>query len=275
MRKHHWQKGFFDLEVPELTEEAVEFVRQNITEENYPVPVAFSGGKDSVCLAKIMELSGIPYQLNYAFTGIDPPEVVRFIRRYYPHAAFRKPKQTFWKLMYKNVPPTVNLRWCCEKLKKKPQAKGEKGKTQKLLGIRAEESSSRSKRGRINLFKKAYCYNPLFYWNEAQIWEFIEYYHLEVPALYDQGLNRIGCVICPFHSLKEHEFNKKMWPKIFHKWEKEVTKYWYLRQSQGRIMHHNSPEEFLNDWYKTGNPPFYASRAEQEKKKNGLWLLNP
>jgi len=269
MKHHHWQKGFFDLEVPELMQEAVEFVQRNVTEGNYPVPVAFSGGKDSICLAKVMQLSGIPYQLNYSFTGIDPPEVVRFIRCEYPHCVFWKPKRTFWQRLRNDIPPTVTMRWCCNLLKKDPAKRSERNKNQKFFGVRAEESPRRAKRGRVSRFNGKDHFYPLFYWNEAQIWEFIEYHDLLVPRLYDEGFNRIGCVVCPFHSEKEHEIGKRKWPTFYRKWEHEVMTLWWRNKAQGKTMYHNHPEDYLRDWYRMGNATWYKGKNQ----KNGTWLF--
>lgn len=257
---------FFYLEVPDLAKEAAEFVKQTVTAYNYPIPVGFSGGKDSVCLAKIMELSGVPYQLNYSFTGIDPPEVVRFIRQYYPDCVFWKPKETFWKRLRKKNPPTVTKRWCCDLLKKTPAERAEKGKTQRVLGIRAEESVKRKQLKRINDFKNKKTLHPLFYWNEAQVWEFIEHYDLSVPTLYDEGFHRIGCVVCPFHSPMIHKISKERWPQLYKIWEREVTALWKYRQEQGKDMYHSSPEEFLKHWYDWGNTFWYRNTTKRKRK---------
>ena len=69
----------FDIDTEE---EAIQFIRENVPHGTY---VGFSGGKDSIVTAKLMELSGIDHTLEYSFTGLDAPEVVRFIRKNYPH----------------------------------------------------------------------------------------------------------------------------------------------------------------------------------------------
>lgn len=49
---------------------------------------AFSGGKDSTVLAELCKMAqeqyGVEYSLNYNVTGIDPPELVYFMRQHYP-----------------------------------------------------------------------------------------------------------------------------------------------------------------------------------------------
>jgi tRNA(Ile)-lysidine synthase TilS/MesJ len=87
--------GWFDLQSTEDAEiEALSFLRSNLS-ANSEIFVGFSGGKDSICVAKLMELSGLKYRLFHSFTGIDPPEVTEFIKREYPGCVFLHPKKTF------------------------------------------------------------------------------------------------------------------------------------------------------------------------------------
>ena len=55
--------------------------------------VAFSGGKDSTVLAALVKMSGVPYELHYNVTGIDPPELVYFMRGNYPELHWDKYKK--------------------------------------------------------------------------------------------------------------------------------------------------------------------------------------
>jgi phosphoadenosine phosphosulfate reductase len=214
--------------------------------------VGFSGGKDSVATAEIMRMSGLRYKLFYSFTGIDPPEVVRFIRKQYPECVFLKPKRTFWRNLSVNVVPSDRLRWCCRTQKKEP------GNTMphqwRVMGKRAEESSRRAKMGCVNYFEKLNRWEvyPLFYWNEAQLWEFIKKNNLPYCSLYDEGFERLGCVVCPYHSEKTgkmHQLYRDRWPRFFELFEKAVTKLYYKRVKQGKKMHYDTPEEYIKNWY--------------------------
>ena len=104
--------------------------------------LAFSGGKDSQCLYHIAKLAGVKFEAYYACTGIDHPELVRFIKRNYPDVIFEFPKISFWNLVIeRKMLPTRTARYCCEVLK---ETKGE-GKVT-LTGVRRAESVKRSKR---------------------------------------------------------------------------------------------------------------------------------
>ncbi len=241
------------------TDEAIEFIQSSIGDST--AFVGFSGGKDSIVTAELIRLSGVKYELYYSFTGIDAPEVVQFIRSNYPKCKFLLPKRTFWKNLSSNVPPSDRLRWCCTALKK--EASWKLPHKKRVMGIRAEESSRRAKRDRINHFKKLdhTHYYPIFYWEEWQIWEFIERHQLEYPKLYNQGFNRIGCVVCPYHSEATgnlHQLYRKQWPKYFERWEKGISELYEKRKSQGKTMHFPSANKFLENWYLSNNARWYA-----------------
>lgn len=242
------QKPLFSLDsVESMTHEAIAWLNENIGQSS--ALVCFSGGKDSIVTNALMQMSGVPYRLNSTLTGIDPPEITRFIRRYYPQCSFVRPRQSFWHLLTTHNPPAGTgrgIKWCCAKIKEGPSniipIKN------RVLGIRAEESPARAKYGRINKVKDQTHYYPIFYWSEWQIWEFIERYRLPYPKLYDEGFNRIGCVVCPNH-YNHHKPYRDRWPKHFNCFEKYVNIWWNKRIDQGKIMWYKSPKEFLENWY--------------------------
>lgn len=46
--------------------------------------LAFSGGKDSVVCKALLEMAGVKYDAHYRVTSVDPPELVRFIKKEHP-----------------------------------------------------------------------------------------------------------------------------------------------------------------------------------------------
>lgn len=233
-----------------MISEAIAFIQESFKGET--AFVGFSGGKDSIVTEHLFKMSGIKYELFYSFTGLDAPQVVQFIRQNYPNCKFLRPTRSFWEDLSTNVPPSNRLRWCCTSLKKLPGLKLPHKK--RARGIRAEESSKRSKYDRVNYFKKLghTHYYPVFHWNEYEIWEFIRANNLPYPELYDQGFDRIGCVVCPYHSEptgKTHKKYRDRWPKFFDRYEKEIAALFRKRQEQGREMFYNTPQEFLAAWY--------------------------
>lgn len=78
--------------------------------------VAFSGGKDSVVMERLFRMSGVKYQTWYNNVTIDPPELVKFIKKEYPQTKWNNPAMHLMEMMkYKSCgPPTRIVRWCCE-----------------------------------------------------------------------------------------------------------------------------------------------------------------
>ena len=105
------------------------------------------------------------------------------------------------------------------------------------------------------------------FWGEWAIWEFINRYNLPYCKLYDEGFQRIGCIICPFHSEKTgklHDMYRKKWPGVFRKFEKRISKLYFERIESGETMYYNSPEKYLKQWYKNSLAHWYKGKKTKE-----------
>ena len=118
--------------------------------------LAFSGGKDSQCIYHLLEMSGVPFEAHYSVTSVDPPELLRFLKRQYPDVIWDRhywndgkpehynkdgsPKMiTMWNLIADHtIPPTRQARYCCSALKES----GGKGRVV-VTGVRWAESARR------------------------------------------------------------------------------------------------------------------------------------
>lgn len=241
--------------VDNMTEEAIAFLRKNEPPEGYFL--GFSGGKDSIVIRQLAYLAGVRFWMYYSCTRIDPPELVRFIKQYYPDVAFLYPKMTFWEGIKKYSPPLRMQRWCCDILKKNP------GKSVPLkhhiLGMRIDESVTRSKRKRVDKYAGKTAYKPIFKWTAWHVWEFINKHNLPYPALYDQGFDRLGCVICPFifgksaNSQAELAHRKNLWPGMFKTFEKVCREWFESEDPDGQRMRDRPEktfEEYLQAYYR-------------------------
>lgn len=140
----------------QLIETAIERLKAFEPEEGYHL--AFSGGKDSCVIKDLANRAGVKYKAVYRVTGIDPPEVVQFIKKYHPDVEFEFPRYpdgtrvTMWNLIpKKKMPPTRLVRYCCQFLK---EESGD-GKIT-ITGVRWAESTNRRKnQGLVSVFGRS------------------------------------------------------------------------------------------------------------------------
>lgn len=99
--------------------------------------LAFSGGKDSQALYHVAELAGVLFKAHFAPTTVEPPQLIRFIRKNYPEVEFGKVDMSMYQAAVKmNMLPTMKIRWCCAKYKETTGA----GKVT-MTGVRHAEST--------------------------------------------------------------------------------------------------------------------------------------
>ena len=228
-----------------MIDESIAFIRDNEPDEGYFV--AFSGGKDSIVMYDLVKKSGVKHTVGYSATGIDPPEIPRFIRQHYPEVVFYKPENSFWHYVRKWGPPNRWTRWCCKMLKEY-----EKGNDNIIFGIRAEESPQRAGRGELSKYKKIMQFKPIFYWSLWHIWEYIESNNIPYPSLYDNGFDRVGCTVCPFifhKNSRQLERNKTLFPKHYAKLEESIKAWWAIKR-EGKDDTFNNVDEYIEAYYR-------------------------
>lgn len=165
---------------------------------------------------------------------------------------------TMWNLIPKKlVPPTRNVRYCCSILKETSTPN-----RLCLTGVREAESKKRQGRDIFQIQGKSYkealyfslnhanevhkeaqeiqddvwdctlikrmkehnniIVNPIYYWKDEDIWEYIKQENIKTNPLYQMGYKRVGCIGCPLATYKNvmKEFSdfpqyKKMYIKTF------------------------------------------------------------
>lgn len=268
--------------------------------------LAYSGGKDSVCVKRILDMAGVKYDAHYNVTTVDPPELVRFIisqfdgviydmpdgtHRYYVIADgrlyrrdeaqmpekvihFSIPEMPMRELIVKKeIPPTRLMRYCCKELKEGG------GMYRKVVtGVRQAESANRkANQGAVVVTKGAkdvakmaeehgvnftqtlregvvlnyddadsriiveHCYrtaktliNPIAYWSNEDVWEFIHQQHLPYCKLYDEGFKRLGCVGCPLGNFAAQRCDFKRWPQYRKMYVRAFDKMLEARRKAGK-----------------------------------------
>lgn len=219
---------------------ALEFLKEFEPEEGYWL--AFSGGKDSCVIKHLAAMARVKHESHYAITTVDPPELTRFIKKFYSDVERHAPPINMWDLIVKKkMPPTRMVRYCCEVLKEE----GGNGRFV-ITGVRKSESSKRSKRKgvefdtygsqskkskenreRFNLMndndekrmlietcsiKGKNIINPIIDWSDEDVWEFIKYFNIPYCELYDDGFDRLGCIGCPLAGAEQMKYEFKRFP---------------------------------------------------------------
>ena len=188
-------------------------------------------------------------------TSVDPPEVIRFVKKQYPEVELIKPKDSIYHVAErKQLLPTKKVRWCCEEYKEHAGA----GKVT-LIGIRRQESSRRKKRNEVEIDSRKYSgtldgldeyrkakginitnateertvgcisgkesllISPIINWTERDVWKFLNDV-VRVPhcELYDQGFHRIGCIGCPMSNPRQKRIENERWPHVKRNWIKAI-----------------------------------------------------
>lgn len=262
-------------------ETAIERIQAFEPEEGYYL--AFSGGKDSITVKRLMDMAGVKYDAHYSVTSVDPPELVQFVKTF-PDVDFDFPTDkdgninTMWNLMpKKRMPPTRVTRWCCQGLKEM-QGSGRFVVT----GVRWAESARRSatraglefgetKTGKRNLLdpdndrerlagicqaKAQRFLNPIIDWETADVWEFIKAEGLRYCSLYDEGFTRLGCIGCPMQGREGMLRDFERWPKYKAAYLKAFDRMMEGRVRDGFVptgeFKHFKTAQDVMDWWLNG-----------------------
>lgn len=187
--------------------------------------LAFSGGKDSTVIYDLAKRAGVAFHPAYSVTTIDPPELVRHIKRHYPDVEFvRQPQSMMARLGVRSLgPPTRLARWCCQEYKEQ----GGRGWV-KVIGVRAAESPRRAATWKtvVPNRKSGMIVCPILYWTDKDVWAYHKLRDLPYCELYDQGFNRLGCVGCPMAGPAKVAEEFARWPGIARNWERAVKAFW-------------------------------------------------
>lgn len=227
MRGDIRQCGLPGYELGDYIREAMDFLREHEPPEGYFV--GFSGGKDSITAHELCRIAGVKHNVFYTCTRIEPPEIYRFIKQYYPTVTWLYSQKTMWEGIQEKSPPLITKRWCCDVLKEQPS--DFHPLRHRIIGIRSEESKNRASRPRIDKHRGQTLLKPIFHWPEWAVWEFIDARGLNYPSLYDEGFSRSGCAVCPYllgagdAKTIRREMSMRRWPGIWRAFEHAVRRW--------------------------------------------------
>ena len=240
--------------------------------------VAFSGGKDSQVLLALVEMANVKHHAEMQVTSVDSPNLMRFVRKYYPQVKLNLPKRNMRQLiLYHGMLPTRRARFCCSDLKEQAGVG-----CCTCIGIRKAESAKRAKRHPVGVFgqrigydivdgelheqnnwgaqlfdneqqKTVYCVDgkdkvvisPIFEWTNNDVWSFIHEHQLPYCDLYDKGFHRIGCLFCPMASAKEKALEMQLFPKFS---ERVYIRVIRELMEKGKYEQFRTPEQVFQWW---------------------------
>lgn len=212
-----------------------------------PYWLAFSGGKDSIVLKHLVDRAEVKYEAHYNVTTVDPPELTRYIKKHYPDVIRDIPEKSMFEWIVKKGFPLRQARWCCEKLKEK----GGIGR-RVLTGCRWAESPRRKKQRKLYEIwtgdRAKEMVNPIIDWSDADVWQYIRQKEIPYCELYDDGIERIGCIMCPMSSNMQREALR--WPGIRKAYFKAFVRLYERRVKEGNesVKRWSSPEEMFEWW---------------------------
>lgn len=245
----------------------------------------FSGGKDSQCLYHLVKIAGVKAKTHMNLTSVDPPEVIRFVKKEYPDVELIKPKMSIYDMAKKkHLLPTRRFRWCCYEFKETSGA----GKVT-LIGVRKQESARRAKRQEVSTTikgkhneetfdqwseheeqmvacvggKDKILVSPIIYWTNDDVWDFLNVNDIPHCKLYDQGYTRIGCICCPMSNYRQRLRDIRKYPHVKRNWLKTIQ---WLKDN-GYSNHVEESAEMNFRWWISGKSfkQFYADEFLQQK----------
>lgn len=248
--------------------------------QDYGFHLAFSGGKDSMVIYELCKMAGVKFRPIMQVTTLDPPELMRFIRKNYPDVIMERPEINFYNLIIRKMAlPTRHMRFCCAYLKEQAGAG-----TVTIIGIRRAESNKRAKRNELEISGHKYsnsldqfnidnknqvlCINgkdkillsPIIDWTTSDVWNFIKGHNLEYCELYDHGYSRIGCMFCPMASVKTKIKDRKRYPRVEKMIKKSIQEL-VEKNNYGSILN-NDVDEIFNWWVSNDTIETYKIKRE-------------
>ncbi|MBN1166442.1 MAG: phosphoadenosine phosphosulfate reductase family protein [Methanospirillaceae archaeon] len=217
---------------------AIRTIRQHM-HDRPRVNVSFSGGKDSTAVLALARKAGVT-DAFFIDSSLEIPDTITFVRE--QGVPVISGAGDFWKAVQSAGPPGKDYRWCCKLLKLNPLKAylAEIGPCVTIQGNRWYESWNRAGLAvssqnpdnplQVNI-------SPIRNWRALEVYLYLWWRKIPINPLYEKGLERIGCYLCPAVLESESELIRKLYPDMTLRWE-----------------------EFLNQWVKKeGLPPEYAT----------------
>jgi phosphoadenosine phosphosulfate reductase len=188
------------------------------------LPIAFSGGKDSLAVLHLaLEINpNLPVIFNN--TTVEFPQTIQYVKRLQQEWGFAlhttKNDVPFFRAVKEKGWASHENRWCCKPYKDEPAFvfMSQQGFKAEITGTTRTESIYRRSLSPIKIPKKEpfmIRVHPIYDWNEWEVWRYIRENNLPYNPLYDVGYRRIGCWCCPLNGPSHYKRLCKTHPQLF------------------------------------------------------------
>lgn len=233
--------------IAKAEDESVRFARNVAEKHPLPASVSYSGGKDSLAtLLIVMEAIGkVP--LLFSDTGSEFPETRRNVdeiaEKFGLEVVRTNGMHQFWEEFAIRGPPAVNCRWCCRVAKLEPVAETIRdrwGECLSFIGQRKYESLRRKNSRRV--WRNGHIPNqlsaaPIQNWTALHVWLYIFREGAPYNCLYEKGLDRIGCFMCPSSDIAVLRSIQELYPDLWENWRCHLVEWQDT---------HNLPDEWIS-----------------------------
>ncbi|HJJ44821.1 MAG TPA: phosphoadenosine phosphosulfate reductase family protein [Methanocorpusculum sp.] len=214
-------------------EKSVAFIRDVMAKNpDVAATISYSGGKDSLVTLLLTLKAGLRLPMIFADTGLEFPETVQNVHEV--SETYGLPLYTqsgadgFWKEFAVNGPPAVDFRWCCKSCKLSPVKtliESTWGEALSFIGQRKFESAKRLQSPRVWRNKNVPCQisaAPIQHWTAMHDWLYLFREKAPYNPLYEIGLDRIGCFMCPSSDIACMKDIAARYPEMWEMWEERV-----------------------------------------------------
>ena len=188
------------------------------------VNVSFSGGKDSTAVLHLARKAGVT-KAFFIDTGLEFPETIAFVKSEGVEIAGKA--GDFWQAVEKAGPPGKDNRWCCKFQKLRPLKLylAEVGPCVTIQGNRWYESWNRASLEETSQNPDnplQLNVSPIRNWRALEVFLYLWWQKAAMNPLYEDGIERIGCYLCPAMLESEYEQIRMSHPEYTRRWDEFV-----------------------------------------------------
>lgn len=194
------------LNFKEKVERSLALVKEAYEKYGDGLVVANSLGKDSVTVWHLAKHVSPKIRGFIVTTRFKPQETIKFMQetvRRYPELKIYKSDIKIPNRLYETDPDR-----CCDLLKVGPtrQAIAEMQVKCWVTGLRCTEGRTRTDFKEVEERDKGLAkLNPILFWREREVWQYLALYGVKVNPLYAQGYRSLGCAPCTKITHDENE----------------------------------------------------------------------